>query len=80
MATWFGPVTYRIEATESAVKAQIEAPSRRAPRELVLHVRRPGRQPMRAATVNGEAAAFDAAKEEVRIAAPAGTLEVRVEY
>ncbi|MCL6430865.1 MAG: hypothetical protein K6V36_08385 [Anaerolineae bacterium] len=80
MATWFGPITYRVEAEQSAVTVRVEAPTRRQPAGLVLHLRRPGRQPMRAATVNGKAVPFDAPKEQVRIPTPSGALDVRLEY
>ncbi len=77
MATWFGPVSYRVEAGLAEVTVQVEAPKRRPPRELVVHVRRPG---VKAVTVNGKAHPFDAAAEAIRVSAPAGALEIRVEY
>jgi hypothetical protein len=80
--THFGAVSYRIEPDPSgrAMRAWIEPPARRAPREIVLHIRHPERARMRAVAVNSRPAdAFDAEKETVHL--QAGTrLEISVTY
>jgi hypothetical protein len=80
MASFFGPVTYRVEAGAAEVNVRlvlwpgtgVELAARRLPQELVVHLRRPDRQPIKAVTVNGQAHSdFDAAAETVRVR-PAG--------
>ena len=54
-ATWptfFGPVTYRIESAANEVTATIMAPTRRAPAEIVLHLRLPEGKRITSVTVN----------------------------
>ncbi|NLE44572.1 MAG: hypothetical protein GX620_07605 [Chloroflexi bacterium] len=80
MATFFGPVTYKITANDSAVKAEIHLDPGRAPGALVLHVRLPEGAQIRAVTVDGRAhTEFDAQAQTVRIANPAPRLSVVVE-
>ena len=81
MASFFGPVTYRVEADLSAVTVQVNGPGRRPPRELVVHLRRPEGQAVQAVTVNGKPHKdFDPASEVVRITAPSGDLVITVDY
>ena len=81
MASFFGPVTYRVEGGDSEVRVRVEMPSRRPPQELVVHVRRPGREPMRVVTVNGQPHTdFDPAAEAIRVRVPSGALEIRAGY
>jgi hypothetical protein len=81
MATFFGPLGYRVHGGAASVDIHVEVPARQPPRALVIHVRRPDGQPMRAVTVNGQPHSdFDPATERVRIVAPAGALVVHVEY
>ena len=53
MATYFGPLTYRVESSPSSIDIQLDPPARQAPRELLLHVRLPEGQHMRSVTLNG---------------------------
>lgn len=81
MATFFGPLSYRVQGSESAVDVQVEVPSRRPPRELYVHLRRPEGQMLRAVTLNGKPHTdFDPAQEVVRVIAPTGGLAIRAEY
>ncbi len=81
MATFFGPLSYQVEAGATTVDVRVEVPMRQPPRALVVHLRRPTCQPMESVRVNGQPHAdFDPQAETVRIAAPAGRLALHVEY
>ena len=81
MATFFGPLTYRIEAAGSRVTARIELTDDRPPEELIIHLRRPDKQPLRSVTVNGQAHSdYDVAGEWVRVQSPKGTIVVEAQY
>jgi hypothetical protein len=81
MASFFGPVTYRVESDESKVRVRVEVPSRRPPQELVVHVRRPGREPMTAIRVNGQPHKdLEPVAETIRVHAPSGVLEIQANY
>jgi len=77
MATHFGPLTYQVRSDEDSVTAEIQVPERRPPEMLILHLRRPEGQPIRAVTVDGELRAeWDPQGETVRVSAPSGTLVI----
>ncbi len=80
--THFGTVSYRIEADTNnrLIRAEIDPPARRAPREILLHLRHPERMKMRTVTVNGQPSSdFNAQMESIRLRA--GTpLHVVVTY
>jgi len=79
MASFFGPLTYRVRSSPAEVTVEVQVPTRPPPRELVVHLRRPGRPALRAVTVNGRPHAdFDPLNETVRVAAPSGALVIRV--
>ena len=81
MASYFGPITYHVRSSAGAVSAEIVAPSRRVPGEIVLHLRLPDGKKIWSVTVNGAPHMdFDAAAEVVRIASPAGKLVVEAKY
>ncbi len=81
MASFFGPVTYRVESGPSQVTIQVEVPKRRPPRELVVHLRRPEGQVMKSVKVNGKVhEGFDPTGEVVRVTAPSGDLAIKVDY
>jgi len=81
LASFFGPVSYKVEAGETQVTVEINVPDRCRPREIVVHLRRPGRAPIKAVTVNNKPHAdWDAVAEEVRLKQPAGVLRVRVQF
>ena len=79
--THFGEVSYRVESdvARQKIRAEIDPPRRRAPAEIVLHLRHPQRTRMCAVSVNGRAAEFDAEKELVRLTA-AGRIHVVATY
>ena len=81
MASFFGPVTFRIESELSQVVVHVELSDRRPPQELVLHLRRPDRQPLQGVMVNGTVHTdFDPTSETVHIPMPGTTLEIQVDY
>ncbi|MCL4403100.1 MAG: hypothetical protein M1436_10650, partial [Acidobacteria bacterium] len=80
--THFGTVSYHIESdvAHQTIRAEIHPPRRRAPREIVLHVRHPERARMRTVTVNGRGSGdFDREKESIRLVA-GGPRQVTVKY
>ncbi len=78
MASFFGPVSYRVQAGASEVTVTVDTPARRSLRALVVHLRRPGLQ---AVTVNGRPHNdFDPTTGAVRIAAPAGSVEIKGQF
>jgi hypothetical protein len=81
--TRFGRVSYTItsSAGDGHIDAEIQPPTRRSPKRLVIRLRHPEGKPMKAVTVNGEPHQdFDAAKEIVRIAPTTERVTVRAEY
>jgi hypothetical protein len=79
MASFFGPVTYRVEPEGTQISVRVELDERRAPRELVVHLRLPGGRAIQEATVNGRAHA-DFGEETVRVASPSKAMEIRAWY
>jgi hypothetical protein len=81
--TYFGPVSYAIRSSvqEGFIEAQIEPPTRTPPEAVVIRLRHPDGNPMRAVTVNGRPhREFDPARECVRILPGEGMITVRAEY
>jgi hypothetical protein len=81
--THFGTVSYRIDSDveRSTIRAEIDPPTRNAPREILLHIRHPQRAALRRVTVNGqEWNDFDAAREVIRLRTPVGRLHVEARY
>jgi hypothetical protein len=79
MASFFGPVTYRVASEASLVTVRVELDERRAPRELVVHLRRPDGRAIQWITVNGgDHAAYEA--ETVNVSSPPASLEIKVRY
>jgi hypothetical protein len=80
LASFFGPITYQVQASPTEVTARIKLPERRPLRDLVLHLRRPGHPAIRAVTVNGKTHRdFDPLGETVRVTAPAGVLVIQAQ-
>jgi hypothetical protein len=80
LASFFGPVTYQVQSSPTEITARIELPDQRPLRELVLHLRRPGRAVIRNVTVNGKPHRdFDPLDETVRVTAPSGVLTIQTE-
>jgi hypothetical protein len=81
MASFFGPVTYRVTSGPGQVTVQVEVPKRRPPQELIVHLRLLEGQVMKSVTVNGSAHKnFDPAGEVVRVTTPSGDLAITVDY
>jgi hypothetical protein len=81
MASFFGPVSYRVASTVASTTWEIALDGERRPDQLVLHVRRPGGRAIAGVSVNdiphGD---FDSGGETVTIADPAVKLTVCVAY
>jgi hypothetical protein len=81
MATFFGPVTYRIESGLARITVEIERSGHRAPRELLVHLRRPEGQRIQAVTVDHQPHLnFDPERELVRVVAPSSKLIIQANY
>lgn len=81
LASFFGPLTYRVQSGSAETTVEVEAPDRRPPQMLIAHLRRPENQMIQTVTVNGKTHTdFDAETEIVRIKAPVGKLVIRVDY
>jgi hypothetical protein len=80
MATCFGPLSYQVCSGLASVTVEVKTPTRRAPRVLVVHLRRPEGETIKRVTVNGQPHTDFSTAETVRITAPAGTLVVRADY
>jgi hypothetical protein len=81
--TRFGPVNYKIisAVADGHIDAEIQPPTRGAPKALVIRLRHPDGKAMKAVTVNGKPHEdFDAGKEIVRIAPTVDRVTVRAEY
>jgi hypothetical protein len=79
MASFFGPVSYRVEPGTDCVRIQIELDERRKPDELIVHVRDPERRAIRRVQANGTTHT-DFAGEKVRFVSPPALLEIDVGY
>jgi hypothetical protein len=79
MASFFGPVSYRVEAEASDISVRVELDEGRAPHALVVHLRHPGEAEIQRVTVNGETHA-DYGAEKVRVSSPGAAVEIKVWY
>jgi hypothetical protein len=80
--THFGVVSYRIESdvARGRIRGLVDTPQRRAPAEVMLHLRHPARARMMSVTVNGkDTREFSAEGEWVRVLRE-GRAEVVAEY
>jgi hypothetical protein len=81
MASFFGPVTYRVQSGPSEITVRCALDEGRAPREVVAHLRRPGCQAIRRVTVDGAAHAdLGAGGKVVRVTGLSGEVTIRAEY
>jgi hypothetical protein len=81
--TRFGKVSYSIVSSAAAghIDAEIQPPTREAPRRLVLRLRHPEGKPIRAVTVDGKLHQdFDPRKECIVIQPTGQRVTVRAEY
>ncbi len=81
--TLFGVVSYRIRSAPSQgrIGAEIEPPTRSAPKAIVLRLRHPEGKPMKSVTVDGRPHAdFDPKRETIRLAPTGKTIQVEAHY
>jgi hypothetical protein len=75
--TYFGPVSYRMEATESGVEARVELPARNPCKAAWLVVRAPGGKRLRAVEIDGKPwQDFDPALERIHLPVKAGPMRI----
>ncbi|MBE7504549.1 MAG: hypothetical protein HS113_30505 [Verrucomicrobiales bacterium] len=82
-ATHFGPMSlrFRSEADQGRIRAVVDLPVRRVPRQTLLRFRHPEGKPVQRVEVNGRAwDRFDAAREWVDLTSLEGRLEVTAHY
>lgn len=81
MASFFGPVSYQVEAGDTEITGQVRLTAGRLPQALHLHLRHPEQRPIQAVTVNGRPHAdFDPAAEVVRVRPVEENLLVQISY
>jgi hypothetical protein len=81
--THFGDVSYRMtsDVDHGTIRIVVNPPSRKTPKEIILHVRHPQRAIMRQVMVNGKPwMEFDAKLEFIRLAPSAGPVQVEARY
>jgi hypothetical protein len=81
--TYFGTVAYEIvsDVESGAIRATVELPLRKSPKEVLLRLRHPTAAPIKNVTVNGkESKDFDATRELVRLSDFTGRAAVTVSY
>jgi hypothetical protein len=79
MASFFGPVSYRVESDASRVTVHVELDERRAPQELMVHLRLSEGRAIQGVTVNGRAHA-GVHGEAVHVSSPAPQLKFQAVY
>ena len=84
MATYFGPMSYRIASKGNSITAAIERPKRNPPALMEVRFRHPEKIPIKSIMVNGKPHSdFDASREVIRFANAANlpkTLEITATY
>jgi hypothetical protein len=79
--TYFGPVSYRIEAGAASVEAQVQLPERNAFRTAWLVLRAPEGKKIRAVLIDGKPwQDFDTAAERIRLPLRPGAMRVQVSF
>jgi len=79
--TYFGPVSYRMEATDSEVDARVELPTRNKIRTVWLVVRAPEGRQIRAVEVDGKPwKDFDATAQRIRLPLVARPIQISVHF
>ncbi|MCZ7639831.1 MAG: hypothetical protein M5U12_29555 [Verrucomicrobia bacterium] len=72
---------FRSEADRGRIRAVVDLPSRRVPRQMLLRFRHPDGKPVQRVEVNGRAwERFDVAREWVDLTSLEGRLEVTAYY
>jgi hypothetical protein len=79
--TYFGPVSYRIEASESGVEARVDLPTRNKIGTTWLVVRAPEGKTIRTVEVDGKPRFdFDAAGQRIRLPSAEHPIQISVHY
>jgi len=81
--THFGVTTYEIvsDVDHGKISANVELPSRKPPKSVLLRFRHPKAAPIKSVTVDGkEWTAFDKDKETIELKGLVGTVAVRANY
>ena len=78
--THFGEISYRMASTKDGLHAEIDQPSRSAPKMIVLHLRQSEKRQPKSVRRDGKPAAFDAACECVRLKPGSGRTVVDAVY
>jgi hypothetical protein len=81
--TYFGPVSYRVEsfAQHGRIEAWLDPPKRQRPLSLYLRLRHPSQAAITRITINGRPSQdFDASREWIKLAGPAGELRIVAYY
>ena len=81
--TYFGTVAYEIvsDVDNGKITATVEAPSRKAPKELLLRFRHPKAAPMKSVSVNGKPwTDFNKDKETISLKGLSGAISVQANY
>jgi hypothetical protein len=81
--TYFGTVAYEIvsDVESGTIRATVELPLRKSPKEVLLRLRHPTAAPIKNVTINGkESKDFDATRELVRLSDFTGRAAVTVSY
>jgi hypothetical protein len=80
-ATYFGPVSYGMEATDSGVEARVELPARNPYQAAWLVVRAPQGKRIQSVEIDGESwQDFDATQERIRLPLGTGARRVSVHF
>jgi hypothetical protein len=80
-ASYFGPVSFRLEAQENGVDARVTLPSRNPPKTAWLVLRAPVGKHVRSVEVDGkEWTDFDSALERIHLPMQTGEIHIRALY
>jgi hypothetical protein len=78
--TWYGPVSYTLEATQAAITGTVELPARTPYTEAQISVRVPEGRAIARVLLDGEPTRdFDAASGRIRLLRPGATVKLQVD-
>jgi hypothetical protein len=81
MASFFGPISCEVNSTPTATQVILDAPDRKPPQEIIVHLRRPDNVPLRAVRVNDQSQTeFNPSDERISLTGVAGRLVIDVDY
>jgi hypothetical protein len=79
MASFFGPVSYWVEAEALRIRVRVELNETRKPSELAVHLRHPDEAEIKGVRLNGETHP-DYGMDVVRVSCPETVLEISARY